>query len=123
MYCLHNQLILGIIYLIALHAQNNLATPANDRESSAANCPCSDNEDNMIACENPKCDVEWYHISCVGLDELGNTDFENLEWYCPACEGMCESCNDSTVVPLLGCHIHCIVFVAFLFGILYSTSL
>ncbi len=104
MYCLHNQLILGIIYLIviALHAQNNSATPANDRESSAANCPCGlpDNEDNMIACENPKCDVEWYHISCVGLDELGNTDLENLEWYCPACEGMCESCNDSIVVPL-----------------------
>ncbi|CAB4041217.1 Chromatin modification-related YNG2 [Paramuricea clavata] len=90
----------------ALHAKNNSATPANDRESSAANCPCGlpDNEDNMIACENPKCDVEWYHISCVGLDELGNTDLENLEWYCPACdhEDLCismltdnESSNDS----------------------------
>ena len=42
----------------------------------------------MIACENPKCDVEWYHLSCVGLDQLENKDLENLDWFCPACEGM-----------------------------------
>lgn len=42
----------------------------------------------MIACENPKCDVEWYHVYCVGLDQLENKDLENLDWFCPACEGM-----------------------------------
>ena len=42
----------------------------------------------MIACENPKCDVEWCHVSGIGFDQLENTELENLDWYCPACEGM-----------------------------------
>ena len=65
-------------------------TPEFDRQSLATNCPCGlpDYEDNMIACENLRCDVEWYHVSCVGLDQLENKDLENLDWFCPACEGM-----------------------------------
>ena len=72
---------------------DNCTTPEFDRQSSATNCPCGlpDYEDNMIAYENPNCDVAIgciTYVSCVGLDQLENKDLENLDWFCPACEGM-----------------------------------
>jgi hypothetical protein len=34
----------------------------------------------MIACENPDCQIEWYHFECVGLKE------EPVDpWFCPSC--------------------------------------
>ncbi|KAF8078199.1 hypothetical protein FPV67DRAFT_40889 [Lyophyllum atratum] len=36
----------------------------------------------MIACDNKKCPIEWYHVGCVGLQ----TTPEGLKtWYCPDC--------------------------------------
>uniref|UniRef100_H2YFZ2 Inhibitor of growth protein n=1 Tax=Ciona savignyi TaxID=51511 RepID=H2YFZ2_CIOSA len=34
----------------------------------------------MIACDNKKCPLEWYHFSCVGL-----TAKPKGKWYCPDC--------------------------------------
>ncbi|KAK3105421.1 hypothetical protein FSP39_024916 [Pinctada imbricata] len=31
----------------------------------------------MIACDNPECEREWYHLSCVGI-----TDVPSGRWYC-----------------------------------------
>lgn len=46
-------------------------------------CLCkTDRVDNMIACDNPECKVEWYHFGCVGLTHLPD---EHHKWYCPDC--------------------------------------
>ncbi|CAL4929015.1 unnamed protein product [Urochloa decumbens] len=36
----------------------------------------------MVACDNPNCKIEWYHIGCVGVKELPKG-----KWYCPSCVG------------------------------------
>ncbi|EPR79600.1 PHD finger domain protein [Spraguea lophii 42_110] len=44
-------------------------------------CICqSDISDNMIACDNEQCDVEWYHYKCIGLTEQPYGD-----WICNKC--------------------------------------
>lgn len=35
----------------------------------------------MIACDNPKCPIEWYHLPCVGLKSAPRGD-----WYCAICQ-------------------------------------
>lgn len=37
----------------------------------------------MIACDNNKCKLEWYHYSCVNLTR---TPEENKKWFCPDCK-------------------------------------
>lgn len=37
----------------------------------------------MIACDNSKCPIEWYHFPCVNLAPDSNV---NGEWYCPPCQ-------------------------------------
>ncbi|KAK8739347.1 hypothetical protein OTU49_003589 [Cherax quadricarinatus] len=34
----------------------------------------------MVACDNPKCPVEWFHYPCVGI-----TAPPKGKWYCPQC--------------------------------------
>ena len=34
----------------------------------------------MIGCDNPQCDIQWYHYTCLGIDVVPEGD-----WYCPAC--------------------------------------
>ncbi|CDK25499.1 unnamed protein product [Kuraishia capsulata CBS 1993] len=34
----------------------------------------------MIACDNIKCETEWFHYKCVGL-----TQAPKGKWYCPSC--------------------------------------
>jgi len=34
----------------------------------------------MIACDDPHCKIEWYHIGCVGLKTIPSG-----KWYCPQC--------------------------------------
>ncbi len=47
-------------------------------------CLCGDvSWGTMIACDNEDaCDKEWFHLSCVGLDELPP---RRTKWYCPDC--------------------------------------
>lgn len=35
----------------------------------------------MVACDNPECEYEWFHWSCVGL----KSEPTGGEWYCPVC--------------------------------------
>ena len=37
----------------------------------------------MIACDGPNCETEWFHFSCVGINEDPNSD---EEWYCDECK-------------------------------------
>jgi hypothetical protein len=43
----------------------------------------SEKLDNMIACDNPNCKIEWYHYSCVGVTEHPKDD---EHWICPFCK-------------------------------------
>jgi len=35
----------------------------------------------MIACDNPECPIEWFHIGCMGLNQIPKG-----KWYCPKCQ-------------------------------------
>ena len=37
----------------------------------------------MIGCDNPECQTEWFHFSCVGL-----TTKPKGKWYCDRCKDM-----------------------------------
>jgi len=36
----------------------------------------------MIACDDPDCDIEWFHVECVGLKP---GEVNRGTWYCPRC--------------------------------------
>lgn len=36
----------------------------------------------MIACDNDRCPLEWFHFECVGLTELPR---RTQKWFCPIC--------------------------------------
>ncbi|KAK7499783.1 hypothetical protein BaRGS_00008874 [Batillaria attramentaria] len=54
------------------------------RQSKKLWCSCRKTEDydNMVACENENCEVQWYHLSCVGLNHTPEAD---EVWFCPTC--------------------------------------
>lgn len=35
----------------------------------------------MIACDNPNCEIEWFHIGCVNVDPKA----VHSRWFCPNC--------------------------------------
>ena len=35
-----------------------------------------------IACDNPKCTIEWFHITCLQMERLPKG---KAKWYCPDC--------------------------------------
>lgn len=35
----------------------------------------------MIACDNPSCQIEWFHYDCVGVRRKPKGD-----WFCPECK-------------------------------------
>ncbi|KAA8527860.1 hypothetical protein F0562_035271 [Nyssa sinensis] len=37
----------------------------------------------MVGCDNPDCNIEWFHYGCVGLKEQPKG-----KWYCSDCAGM-----------------------------------
>ena len=50
-------------------------------------CYCGRDEsyDEMIACEYPGCEIEWFHYSCMGLTEDLIPDGD---WFCPDCQAL-----------------------------------
>ncbi|EEB89597.1 hypothetical protein MPER_12284 [Moniliophthora perniciosa FA553] len=36
----------------------------------------------MIGCDNADCEIEWYHLSCVGLEVVPDGN-----WVCERCRG------------------------------------
>ncbi|GAM84814.1 hypothetical protein ANO11243_028150 [Dothideomycetidae sp. 11243] len=46
-------------------------------------CVCGDvSWGTMIACDNEDCDKEWFHLSCVDLQDMPP---RRTRWYCPDC--------------------------------------
>ena len=55
------------------------ASPTTDR---SVLCYCRKGEKgDMIACDNPTCDYEWFHFSCAGLKSEPQG-----AWFCPDCQ-------------------------------------
>ncbi|KAK9462281.1 uncharacterized protein V1516DRAFT_674207 [Lipomyces oligophaga] len=51
------------------------------RKDESRYCICGDVFfGDMIACDDPNCPIEWYHLDCVQLKRLPAG-----EWYCPSC--------------------------------------
>ena len=61
--------------------------------TSSSHCFCNkskscDHGDSMIACENKKCQIKWFHRSCIQLKRIPKGG-----WLCPEC---CKSrCNEN----------------------------
>lgn len=54
----------------------------NAQEDEPRYCLCNDiSYGEMIACDNPRCKVEWFHLPCVGLTTAPVTG----KWFCPTC--------------------------------------
>ena len=34
----------------------------------------------MIACDNVECQIEWFHVNCLQLENIPKD-----KWYCPDC--------------------------------------
>jgi hypothetical protein len=70
--------------------------PANVPTDNITNAPSSHTDDDdtdlpycicrqpfnrpMIGCDGPSCDIEWYHLDCIGLSEPPEGD-----WLCDQC--------------------------------------
>lgn len=53
----------------------------NTGEDEVLYCTCQQvSFGNMVACDNPDCQYEWFHYDCVGLKEPPSGT-----WYCPPC--------------------------------------
>jgi len=45
-------------------------------------CYCTGPDvDDTVGCDNPECQFQWFHLSCLGLEKLPTTKY----WYCPDC--------------------------------------
>lgn len=56
----------------------------------------------MIACEGKDCKIEWFHMACVGLEEMAKkTRMARLTWFCPSCRGAQEGLNIDEVTGVL----------------------
>uniref|UniRef100_A0A060TBQ3 Chromatin modification-related protein n=1 Tax=Blastobotrys adeninivorans TaxID=409370 RepID=A0A060TBQ3_BLAAD len=54
---------------------------AEDGDEEVLYCTCQRvSFGNMVACDNPDCQYEWFHYECVGL-----TSPPSGSWYCPPC--------------------------------------
>lgn len=52
-----------------------------NRERDSAPCYCGkDINAKMIACDDPNCRIEWFHLSCVGMAQPPAG-----KWYCREC--------------------------------------
>ncbi|CAN6627378.1 chromatin modification-related protein Yng2p [Trichomonascus vanleenenianus] len=60
---------------------DQLQLPQFGEEEETLYCTCQQvSFGNMVACDNPDCQYEWFHYACVGL-----TAPPSGTWYCPTC--------------------------------------
>lgn len=55
----------------------------DDDEDEPRYCYCNGvSSGSMVACDNPSCEKQWFHLSCLGLHVAPATD----KWYCDDCK-------------------------------------
>jgi len=62
------------------HMSSSMATD-DEWDEEEAYCVCGQaSYGQMIACDNEDCEIEWFHLECVGL-----TQVPSEKWFCPLC--------------------------------------
>lgn len=63
-----------------LYSDQMALTSNNEDEISYCYCNRPFNGEDMIACDNPDCEIEWFHLSCINLQSIPKN-----KWYCKEC--------------------------------------
>ena len=70
-----------VIASSSLNSSATLEDSADLAQDQPTYCYCHKPEkETMIACDNPDCPYEWFHISCLKM-----TTIPKGKWYCPDC--------------------------------------
>ena len=67
---------------------SNLSNVCDNEEPTYCYCNGPD-KGKMIACDNPACPMEWFHVRCLGIRYIPKGN-----WYCPECEDKFEQYLD-----------------------------
>lgn len=59
-----------------------IASSASDSDDDGPWCNCQQyiEGSQLIGCDNPDCQIQWFHMSCIGL-----ATEPDGEWFCPSC--------------------------------------
>ena len=52
----------------------------NSVDKNICNCGTNEDENSLIACDGPHCEIEWFHRKCAGV-----ADSHQRSWYCESC--------------------------------------
>ena len=67
------------------HMQSSEVDDEGDDEDDKVYCFCQKHSfGEMVACENEKCEREWFHLECLSMKKA---PAEDEVWYCPECRG------------------------------------
>jgi len=66
---------------VGQHETESLQPPTQSQnEEVYCTCNRGEDEDDMVACDNKDCSIEWFHFFCVGIKSKPKG-----RWYCPEC--------------------------------------
>ena len=69
-------------YMLPELLTHHIQQPFSNKENTELYCFCQQQEHgNMIQCDNRGCQYQWFHFSCIGMDEAPEGS-----WYCPECQ-------------------------------------
>ncbi|XP_070189196.1 uncharacterized protein [Littorina saxatilis] len=57
-------------------------------------CKRTEDEDDMVACDNENCKLEWFHFFCVGIRSKPKG-----QWYCPECRQLPQFQRSGKTLP------------------------
>jgi len=61
-----------------------VTTTATKKKQKKLWCTCKKNKrGTMLECESDCCDIQWYHLSCIGLTVAPS---EDDHWFCDICK-------------------------------------
>ncbi len=58
----------------------NSPEPSSDMIKVYCYCKQPEDERQMIACDNPACSIEWFHVDCLKIKTVPKG-----KWFCPNC--------------------------------------
>jgi len=82
--------------------QSALPTPSPVDEEVWCICRRPDDGRPMVACDNPKCPLTWWHVDCVERHifarGVGAMPDENASWVCPSCTEKASTAQSPNIV-------------------------
>jgi hypothetical protein len=72
--------------MVASHITKEPPYPSNLQGADDRFCICRNlTMGQMVSCDNPACPFLWFHLECVGLNQVPS------EWFCPYCTALIRS--------------------------------